>query len=304
MLLTLGIAFHNVRPTFEQALKSVFAQTFQDWELLLVDDGSDDGSLDIALAVDDPRVRVISDGRNRGLVYRINQIAAEARGRYMARVDGDDIMHPERLARQVDYMESHPQTDCVFSPAYIIDGRGRLIGARGTAPLNPRPEVVLRRGLAIHPTALGHTQWFRDFPYDPRFERAEDLELWCRTCRTSRFARLEEPLYYYRESWRPPWEYLHAYLATERSHRLIIRLYGPAAVGSMRAAAMMLESYAKCGLYCALTVLAMQDGAIRRRTPRLGSAQRDEALRGLELVAGTQTPGLSRAVRVLANDQR
>src|SRR5438309_10301144 len=88
---SIGIPFLNARRFLADAVRSVFAQTCDDWELLLVDDGSTDGSLDVVRSIDDPRVRVISDGTNRGLCARLNQIASLARGKYLARMDADDL---------------------------------------------------------------------------------------------------------------------------------------------------------------------------------------------------------------------
>jgi glycosyltransferase involved in cell wall biosynthesis len=74
--MTIGIPFYNAEAYLGDAIRSIFAQTYHDWELILVDDGSTDRSLEIARAVRDPRVRVISDGQNRRLPYRLNQITA------------------------------------------------------------------------------------------------------------------------------------------------------------------------------------------------------------------------------------
>src|SRR4030066_138114 len=96
-LVTVGIPFFNNQDTLPDAIRSIFAQSFQDWELLLLDDGSTDGSLQIAQSIDDPRVRVISDGCNRKLPARLNQIIDLARGQYIARMDADDLCGITRL---------------------------------------------------------------------------------------------------------------------------------------------------------------------------------------------------------------
>ena len=113
MRVTIGIPFYNAKHTLADAIRSVFAQTFQDWELILADDGSTDGSAEIARMVDDPRVTVISDGMNRGLPYRLNKITELARADYIARMDADDLMHPERLTLQVQYLDANPAVDVV-----------------------------------------------------------------------------------------------------------------------------------------------------------------------------------------------
>src|SRR5690349_10645893 len=107
-LVTVGIPFFNNASSLSDALRSIFAQTFTDWELILADDGSTDESLSIARSVRDPRVMVMSDGGNRGLVFRLNQITSAARGKYIARMDADDLSHPARLQRQVSLLERDP----------------------------------------------------------------------------------------------------------------------------------------------------------------------------------------------------
>src|SRR3990172_8588478 len=93
-LLTIGISFYNAERTLGDAIRSVFAQNICEWELILIDDGSKDRSLNIAKAIVDPRVRVISDGKRMTLAPRLNQIAALAKAPLLARMDADDFMHP------------------------------------------------------------------------------------------------------------------------------------------------------------------------------------------------------------------
>src|SRR5512138_427624 len=107
MTVSIGIPFYNPGRAFEKAVRSVFSQTHADWELILMDDGSSDGSLELARSITDPRVRVLSDGANRGLCARLNQIAREARHGLLCRMDADDVMHPDRLHRQVEELTAH-----------------------------------------------------------------------------------------------------------------------------------------------------------------------------------------------------
>ena len=110
---TIGIPFLNARRYLEDAVRSVFAQTHGDWELLLIDDGSTDGSIAVVRHLDDPRVRVLGDGSNRGLCARLNQIASLAQGTYLARMDADDLMHPERIERQLKFLRANPNVDLI-----------------------------------------------------------------------------------------------------------------------------------------------------------------------------------------------
>jgi len=102
-LVSVGIPFLNPGPYLDLAVRSVFAQTYPNWELILVDDGSTDGSYERATAIQDPRVRVLRDGQNKGLPARLNEIVRLAKGELVARMDADDAMHPLRLAKQVGF---------------------------------------------------------------------------------------------------------------------------------------------------------------------------------------------------------
>ena len=100
-LVTIGIPFYNASQFLEYAIKSVINQTYTNWELILVDDGSTDDSLSIARSFNDQRIKILSDGVNKGLVSRLNEIILNSRGSYIARMDADDIMHFERIEKQI-----------------------------------------------------------------------------------------------------------------------------------------------------------------------------------------------------------
>jgi glycosyltransferase involved in cell wall biosynthesis len=124
-LVSIGIPFHNPGGLLEGAIRSIQSQTLKDWELLLVNDGSTDGSIDIAqrFAEIDARIRFFNDGEKRGLVDRLNQIADLACCKMLARMDADDLMHPQRLQVQSDFLNSHTSIDLVDTGTIIIDNR-------------------------------------------------------------------------------------------------------------------------------------------------------------------------------------
>ena len=274
MQVTIGIPFLDARPTLGAAIASVLNQTFEDWELILVDDGSADGSREVAAeALGDPRVRLLSDGVNRGLVARLNQIAAAARAPLLARMDADDVMHPDRLRLQVE-LARHTGADLVGACAWVMDDHLRVTGMRRPAPFRTRADV-LRRGGFVHPSCLGQTRWFRAHPYDGAFPRAEDLELWARTAGRSRFAFLDRPLLFYRESPRPN---LAAYRATWRTERRILRQYGPGALGAPEVAARAALTHVKALAYgLASPFPAATRALLARRNAPISDAERAEA---------------------------
>jgi glycosyltransferase involved in cell wall biosynthesis len=286
---SIGIPFLNARPYLADAVRSVFAQTHDDWELLLVDDGSSDGSVDVVRHLDDPRVRVLSDGHHRGLCARLNQIASLAEGAYLARMDADDLMHPERVERQIGFLRANPSVDVIDTATFTVDDDLTPLGIRGDHPLDPRAEVVLRNGLLIHPTVMGRVEWFRSNPYDPMYVRAEDRELWSRTCATTTFARLCEPLFFYREC---PAGNLRNYLSTERTVRAVLHRYGPPLVGGRRTRLLVMRSRLKSMAYRLATALGQQDRLIRRRNRPLTAAEIREGRRILSTIRNTSVSGL------------
>ena len=293
MTVSVGIPFYDSEKTIALAIRSVFAQTHQDWELILADDGSTDRSLEIARAVRNPRVSVLSDGRNRGLQYRLNQLARLARGEYLARMDADDMMHPERLARQIQCLDGDSSFDVVGTAAYTIDAAGDPVGLRGKEPLDTTPQAALKRGAFIHPSVTGRAEWFRNNPYDQSFRGSEDRELWCRTCTRTNFAKLDQPLHYYREDHKAPARFLTSYLNSARHDRRALRIYGPSLIGPRDTAFLILRSFLNAGIYRLATPLGLQGALIRSRDRRLTDSERAAALEGLNIVMRTPVPGLA-----------
>lgn len=195
-MITIGLPFFNDSRYLEMAIRSVINQTYQDWVLLLVDDGSSDGSLDIAkkYAEKDSRISVISDGENKKLPYRLNQIAQLTKTPYLARMDADDIMHPERIEKQLNLLIENPSFDVLGSNVYIIDGNNIVVGVRK----NISHELMLVKGF-IHPSIIARTQWFLENPYDEKAARSQDALLWEVTKNKSNFVITNLPLLYYRE---------------------------------------------------------------------------------------------------------
>lgn len=197
--ITVGISFKNPGKYLELAIKSVFAQTFQDWELILIDDGTTDGSGEFIAKIKDDRVKLISDGANYGLNKRLNQLVNLANAPCFFRMDADDIMHPQRLEIQYDVLRTKSNNTVIGSGAYSIDEKSELIGFRNAPKI--KTGFAARHNF-IHPTVAAYTSWFKSNPYseDLFFIRGEDAELWCRTYKYADFFNIPDCLLYYRES--------------------------------------------------------------------------------------------------------
>jgi len=195
-MVTVAIPFFNNEATIAYAIESVLAQEFTDFELLLVNDGSADGSVEaVRPYVDGQRVRLFNDGRNLGLSARLNQIARLANGAFIARMDADDVMHPYRISKQVQLLTLHPEVDVVGTDIYLVDSAYRVIERRKTPAERLSKRFSYLR--LFHPTITGRTNWFRDNPYSAEFPRCEDVDLWMRAGGGPNISVIPEPLLYY-----------------------------------------------------------------------------------------------------------
>ncbi|NVO01031.1 MAG: glycosyltransferase [Geobacteraceae bacterium] len=227
MSITIGIPFFNAEAYLGDAIRSVFAQTYQDWELILVDDGSTDRSLEIALSINDPRVRVLSDGCNRKLPFRLNQVTSEAQYDLIGRMDADDLISPTRFEKQVAILNAHPEIDLVTTGVCSITNDNRPVGIRCGFPDDSITGRKLLQGQCaiVHAAILGRKSWFMRNRYDETAMLTEDYELWLRAFSHNDF-RLHiqnEPLYYYREENNATAEKL---LTAYRNQVELIKKYG------------------------------------------------------------------------------
>ena len=220
-MVTIGLPFYNAEKYLALAIESVQAQTYTDWDLLLLDDGSTDNSLSIAqsYAQKDSRIKVISDGKNKNLATRLNELPSLAQGLYLARMDADDIMHSARIERQLTVLKAHPEIDVLGTNAYIINDENVVTGTR--YPLTPE-NTLTRVKSFIHPTIIAKKQWFLENPYDTKALRIEDAELWYRTHSKYHFVRLNEPLLFYREVGN---NYYKKYFLAQQSKAYIFNKY-------------------------------------------------------------------------------
>lgn len=287
-LVTVGLPVYNPGSFLSWAIRSVFAQTYSSWELVVVDDGSTDGSLERLRRIEDPRVRVLTDGQRRGLPYRLNQILEEASGDFIARMDADDlIMDPRRLESQVAYLLENPGLDAVTTGAYLVDQRNQPFALWPTR--QPSIQDVLSWGGYLHASLLARRDWYQKNPYSLEYPRAEDREFFVRTWNTAKIIVLAEPLYFYR--WFGIVKPQHLLLGYA-SERRILRCYGPQLVGWRRTAVFIGKSCIKTFITYAVYRL----GFVRllERRPRFSSLDLEDLVKAqsaIRVVAQTQVPG-------------
>ena len=198
-LVSVGIPFRNASRTLGDAIVSVLRQTHDNLELILVDDGSTDNSIEVAKTFKDSRIRIESDGTHLNLSSRLNQIIAMSRGKYIARMDADDLCSHTRIERQVAYLEERADVDVVGTGMCYLDAGGHPVGVYSPPSDHGAICARLPRGVGLaHATVVGRKAWFEKNRYDSTVMRAEDIELWIRSYASSTFANVPDPLYFYR----------------------------------------------------------------------------------------------------------
>ena len=294
MPISIGIPFYNAEQYLADAVRSVFAQSYQDWELILVDDGSSDRSLEIAQSVKDPRVRVVSDGENRRLPYRLNQIAAEAKYDYIGRMDADDIISPHRFEKQVTVFREHPEVDLVTTGVCSLTDDNRPVGKRCGSQEEEvtGPKLLLGQCAIVHAAMLYKKSWMLRNPYDETLYRTEDYELWLRAFSKKDFSCyiIDEPLYYYREEGSTDIDRL---LSAYRSHRYLYFKYGYLASSKFDRNMMIAKTFLKSGVVRALSLFGQLDLLLDRRNEPIEDP-RQKSLFDSEItqVLNTKVPGL------------
>lgn len=256
-LVTIAIPIYNAEKYVRDAIQSCINQTYQNWELLLMCDGSTDNSTIIAkeIANGDSRIKIIDDGQNRGLIARLNQSVEMCETKYYARMDADDIMCINRIEEQVKFMEEHAEVDVCGSSIMTIDNNNNIIGSGFNEG---------RVNSFIHPTVLGRTKWFKANPYANWALRAEDFELWIRTSSNSNFYAIAKPLLFYREFGVPTFK---KYYLTQKTIIKVAGRYKEYGKSFFWFAELATLSYAKIIINAIMALIGKMDllVAIRRR---------------------------------------
>lgn len=256
-LVTIAIPIYNAEKYVRDAIQSCINQTYQNWELLLMCDGSTDNSTIIAkeIANGDSRIKIIDDGQNRGLIARLNQSVEVCETKYYARMDADDIMCINRIEEQVKFMEEHAEVDVCGSSIMTIDNNNNIIGSGFNEG---------RVNSFIHPTVLGRTKWFKANPYANWALRAEDFELWIRTSSNSNFYAIAKPLLFYREFGVPTFK---KYYLTQKTIIKVAGRYKEYGKSFFWFAELATLSYAKIIINAIMALIGKMDllVAIRRR---------------------------------------
>jgi len=189
----------NGEDFLKQTLESIWAQTFTDFELLVVDDGSTDSTPDMLAACHDPRLRVLRNEVRHKLSGALNRGLEEARGELVARMDADDRMRCDRLARQVKYFDRHSEAGCCGGWAHTFGGGPPKTMKYPDGTESLKAFSVFYSPFA-HPTVMFRREWFarEGLNYDSSFYPTEDYELWSRAIQCFPCGNLQRVLIDYR----------------------------------------------------------------------------------------------------------
>ena len=182
------------------AMNSVLVQTLQDWELIVIDDGSSDASASIAQAYSAPRIRLLKNPHNLGLPLTRNRGLNEARGNYVAFLDSDDIALPQRLHQQIDFLEANPGIAAVGASVQPINAQGKVTGPDWRSPGDVAycKARLLFGSYLVTSSFTARAQALQANRFDPAIALAEDFDFYNRLCERHCLVNLPQTLTQYR----------------------------------------------------------------------------------------------------------
>jgi len=197
-ILTVLLPVYNAEAYIAEAIESILSQTFGDFELLIINDGSTDSSPQIIGSFHDERIHFVNNQSNLKLIATLNRGIDLAKGKYIARMDADDVSLPQRLRKQVDFMEAHPDVGVCGSWFESFGGQRKVV---------EYPEkdediriMMLYQTPFCHPSVIFRKEVFNKhgIRFLPEFIHAEDYEVWVQLADRTRFANIPEALLRYR----------------------------------------------------------------------------------------------------------
>jgi glycosyltransferase involved in cell wall biosynthesis len=197
-LVSVLMPVYNGEKYLNQAIDSILNQTYQNFEFLLINDGSTDTSRAIILNYSDARIRYLENEQNFGLIQTLNRGIAEANGSYIARMDADDVSRADRLLKQVDFLESNPSYGIVGSWCTVINTSKKIEYHTSHASLQ---FALLNYCCFVHPSVMIRKSVLTEnqLYFDSHFVHSEDYEFWTRLLTITKAANLPDYLLAYRE---------------------------------------------------------------------------------------------------------
>ncbi|GGY62919.1 glycosly transferase [Cellvibrio zantedeschiae] len=197
-LISVIIPCFNAEKWIAKSINSILEQTYNNFEILVFNDGSQDDSLKIikTITLKSASIKIINEPCNNGIVYSLNRSIAEAQGKFIARMDADDVAHPQRLERQVKFLSENNVDLCGTWFKEFGQGAPRI--TRWPTSHQALEASLLFQNTICHPTIMARREVFDDFPYREEFNLAEDYDFFSRAIKKYKFNNIPEPLLNYR----------------------------------------------------------------------------------------------------------
>jgi glycosyltransferase EpsE len=195
------MSVHNNMDTLLDAIDSVLSQTYQNFEFLICDDGSSDETKSCLLdyAENNDCVRIFLNDDSKGLAHNLNMMLGEARGDYIARMDGDDICYPNRFQEQRSFMSANPEVHILGTAAHIINDNGEKSGRYNWPEKDFDIKKIIWCNPIIHPSVMMRRQALVDIGGYPNYRRRQDYALWFHAMASGlKFHNLQKALIQYR----------------------------------------------------------------------------------------------------------
>jgi len=200
-LVSVMMAAYNAEKFIAPAIESILHQTYSNWELIILNDGSTDDTKKVIETFSDNRIRYYENKINKGLVFTRNRMISLSNGKYLAVLDSDDISYSKRLSKEVQFLEKHPEYCLVGSSIEMIDASGNLTGEKWLLPARDKliPSILFFHNNIAHSTVLMRHDCLPSPAYREGYAPAEDYDLWIRLSQLGKIHNFYKPLVAYRK---------------------------------------------------------------------------------------------------------
>jgi glycosyltransferase involved in cell wall biosynthesis len=198
--LSIIMPVYNTVSYLGESVESVLSQSFTDFELIIIDDASTDGSAELLNNFRDDRIKILTNTQNKGIVFSRNRGLNEAQGNFIAQFDSDDVARPDKFEKQIDFLKRNPDFGMVGSWVRMIDSEGKLIKQKWRLPAKPHliPAIMLFRNYFVQSTIVARHGAIPEGGYKTGYDVVEDYKMWIEIANKYKVWNLPEYLVNYR----------------------------------------------------------------------------------------------------------
>jgi len=179
-VLSIVMPVYNAEQFIRESVSSILSQTFRNFELIIVDDGCSDASIDIVNDFRDPRIKILVNKENSGIVFSRNRGLGEAKGKYVAQFDADDIAMPQKFEKQIGFLRDNPRFGLIGSWAKHIDEKSKATGIKWKVNATPNqiPAILLFRNYFVQSAVVARKEVLPEAYYSEGYDLVEDYKMW------------------------------------------------------------------------------------------------------------------------------